>query len=141
MKWLNHLFGRPALAESWVLPRVEFIGEQNGHSEQEVKARWKTILNRHPEVQRAYLALAAYDHRENYQPVLCIPSMAEQDVRLVDELAEPFKDIFARDCALDIVFLTAEKEEEVRKVCRAFHAMIQPDAFRRCHGFSDSDKP
>jgi len=124
MKWLKHVFGRPALAESWVLPHMEFIGDQDGPSEQDLKTRWKMILQNHPEVQRAYLALAAYNHGESHQPVLCIRSMGEKDVRLVDELAAPFKEIFARDCPLDIMFLSAEKEEEVRKVCRAFHATI-----------------
>jgi SseB protein C-terminal domain len=124
MKWLKHLLGRPALAESWTLPQVEFVGEQDGPFEQDLKTRWKVVLSQHPEVQRAYLALAAYNQGESHQPVLCIRSSGEKDVRLVHELAAPFKDLFARDCALDIMFLTAEKEEQVRKVCRAFHSTI-----------------
>jgi hypothetical protein len=121
MKWLKHLFGRPALTEPFKQPGVQFVGEQDGPVEQDIEARWKPILSRHSEVRSAYLALGTYDQSQSYQPVLCIRSSRADDARLVDELAAPFKEVFSRDCALDIMFLSAEKEVEVRNVCPAFY--------------------
>jgi hypothetical protein len=121
MKWLKHLLGQPALAQPFKQPRVQFIGEQDGAVEQDIKSRWKPILSRNPGVQSAYLALGTYDESQSYQPVLCIRSSRGHDPRLVDELAAPFKDVFSRDCALDIMFLDAAKEAEVRSVCCAFY--------------------
>ena len=121
MKWLKHLVGRPALAQPFKQPRVQFVGEQDGPVEHDIKSRWEPILSRHPEVRSAYLALGTYDQSQSYQPVLCIRSSRAHDSRLVDELAAPFKDVFSRDCALDIMFLNADKEAEVRSVCSAFY--------------------
>jgi type III secretion system (T3SS) SseB-like protein len=123
MKWLKHIFGRAALAEAWVLPQMKFVAEQDGPCERDVKARWKSVLRHHSEVQRAYLVLAEYSDGQS-QPVLCIRSSRDKDVSLIDELAVPFKDIFASDCALDMMFLSAEKEKEVRDICSPFYDQI-----------------
>jgi hypothetical protein len=48
MKWLKHLFGRPARAQPFKQPRVQFVGEQDGPFEQDIKGRWTPILLRHP---------------------------------------------------------------------------------------------
>jgi hypothetical protein len=121
MKWLKHLFGRPALAQPFKQPRVQFVGEQDGPVEQDIKARWTPILLQHPEVHRAYLALGSYDACQTNQPLLCIRSSHAEDPSLVDELAAPFKELFSRDCALDIMFVSDEKESELRQVCHAFY--------------------
>jgi hypothetical protein len=56
----------------------------------------KWLKHLHPEVGDAYLALGSYDQSQNCQPVLCIRSLWAHDVRLVDELAAPFKEVFSR---------------------------------------------
>ena len=121
MKWFKNLFGRPALAQPFKQPDLQFVAEQDGPVEQDLKARWMAILSLHPEVQRAYLALGTYDTSQSYQPLLCIRSSRGNDPRLVDQLAAPFKELFSQDCALDIMFISGERETELRQVCHAFY--------------------
>lgn len=79
MKGLKHLFGRPALAQPFKQPHLQFVGEQAGPVEEDLKTCWVSILSRHPEVQRAYLALGTYDTSQSYQPLLCIRSSRGND--------------------------------------------------------------
>jgi len=121
MKWLKHLFGRPALAQPFKQPRIQFVGEQDGPIEQDIKVLWTPILLRHLEVERACLALGSHDACQPHQPLLCIRSSRAEDPSLVDELAAPFRELFSGDCALDIMFVSGEKESELRQVCHAFY--------------------
>lgn len=121
MKWLKRLFGRSEAVEVHVQPDVQFLGEQDGRVEQDIKARWAPILARSPFVQRAYLAIVSYDRAATYQPTLCITHTQGDDVALVEALSEPFRQTFNTSQALDIMFLRPEQEAQVRKVCRAFY--------------------
>jgi hypothetical protein len=121
MKWLKHMFGRTESAEVHVQPDVQFLGEQDGQVEQDIKARWTPILAQSPSVQRAYLAIVSYDRAATYQPALCITHSLGDDPALVEALSEPFRRIFNTSQALDILFLRPEQEAQVRRVCRAFY--------------------
>ena len=121
MKWLKHMLGRSDSAEVHVQQDVQFLGEQDGKVEQDIKARWTPILAQSPSVQRAYLAIVSYDRAATYQPALCIRHSRGDDPALVDALSDPFRQIFNSSTALDIMFLRPEQETEVRRVCRAFY--------------------
>ena len=117
MRWLKHLFGRAAHTQF----EIQFVGEQDGPVEREIKARWRSIFEATPLVRCAYLAVATYDQAATFQPVLCVAHARGQDVALVDTLSEPFREQFHRSQALDILFLRQEQEEQLRKVCRSFY--------------------
>jgi len=121
MKWLKHMFERSESPEIHVQPDVQFLGEQDGHVEQDIKARWTPILAKSPFVQRAYLAIVSYDQASTYQPALCIRHSRGDDRALVDALSEPYRQIFNSSQALDIMFLRPEQEAQVKSVCRAFY--------------------
>jgi hypothetical protein len=121
MRWLKRLLGKPALAEVHVEPDVQFLGEQDGPPERDVKARWTPILVQCPSVQRAYLPIITLDRSATYHPALCIRSSAGDDPLLVDRLAAVFKERFAQSQMLDIMFVSAEQEEQLKRVCRPFY--------------------
>lgn len=58
---------------------IQFLAEQDGPIEQEIKARWKPILVTFPDVLRAYLAIASFDQLRTHQVVLCICSKTGED--------------------------------------------------------------
>jgi len=121
MKWLRHLLGRPAVAEAHVERNIEFLGEQDGEPERNLKAGWTPVLSQRSSVQRAYLAIISLDRSATHHPALCIHSSAGCDPSLVDELAVVFKQVFARTQILDIMFLSDEQEQQLVRVCRPFY--------------------
>jgi len=122
MKWLKQVLGRSKAVEAHIQPDIQFLGEQDGEVEQDIKARWKPILAQRPSVQRAYLAIVSYDGAATYQPALCIAHSEGDDPALVEALSEPFRQTFNTSAALDILFLRPEQETEIRRVCKAFYA-------------------
>ncbi len=121
MKWLKHLFGRSKLAETHVEADIQFLGEQDGEPERGMKTRWTPILARRASVQRAYLAIVSFDRAVTYNPALCIRSSGGEDPILIDKLAAAFKQVFAGGQMLDIMFVSTEQEDRLRRVCRPFY--------------------
>jgi hypothetical protein len=120
MNWLNRLFGRPQLAMVWHEAQIDFVGEQLGRVEDEMKSHWASVLTGKPGVKRAYLAIVRYGNKSTYQPALCVRHPLGRDAALVDALSEPFIRTFATGQALDIIFLNDEQEARLRRVCRPF---------------------
>jgi len=121
MNWFKKTFGRSTSAETRKERDIRFLREQDGQIEKEVKARWQSILATFPDVLRAYLAIASFGQSQNYQVVLCLMSKTGENPLLVDALAQPFQEMFNAATPLDILFLNAATEVDVKKVCRAFY--------------------
>jgi len=121
MNWFKKTFGRSTSAETRKERDSRFLREQDGQIEKEVKARWQSILATFPDVLRAYLAIASFGQSQNYQVVLCLMSKTGENPLLVDALAQPFQEMFNAATPLDILFLNAATEVDVKKVCRAFY--------------------
>jgi SseB protein C-terminal domain len=101
-------------------PRIEFLGEQDGPPERLLKASLAEELARVPRISAAYLARVGYQPQGQPGVALCIAGQRD-DPALVDRLGQRFGAIFGSRAALDILFLTAEQEVEVRRVCTAFY--------------------
>ena len=121
MNWFKKTFGRSTSAETRKERDIRFLREQDGQIEKEVKARWQSILATFPDVLRAYLAIASFGQSQNYQVVLCLMSKTGENPLLVDALAQPLQEMFNAATPLDILFLNAATEVDVKKVCRAFY--------------------
>jgi hypothetical protein len=100
---------------------IRFLGEQDGRVEQDLKTLWRPILAKCLTAKRGYLALVSYDRAVTFQPVLCIRHEGGDDRELAEALSMPFHQMFSSSQALDIMFLSPEKEAELTKVCRAFY--------------------
>jgi len=121
MNWFKKTFGRSTSVETRKERDIRFLAEQDGQIEKEIKARWQSILVTFPDVLRAYLAIASFGQSQNYQVVLCIISKTGENPLLVDALAQPFREMLNAATPLDIMFLNAATEADVKKVCRAFY--------------------
>jgi len=100
---------------------IQFLSEQDGQVERELKTKWVAILSQTPSVRRAFLAIVSYDRAATYQPALCISLLGGNEQALVDLLSTPFRQMFNSSQALDVMFLRPEQETQVAKVCRAFY--------------------
>ncbi len=103
------------------VPRVEFVGEQSGPTEDELKTRFVPALQQSPSVASAYLARVSYGESSDQSVALCIRSTAGTDDRLRGRLASIFTAMFCADAHLDIIFIRDDQEQQLKRVCHAFY--------------------
>ena len=102
--------------------RVEFLGEQSGSVEDLIKRDLMLEFATRPDIRRAYLAMVGFPPQNETSVALCVVSTRPEDRSLVIRVGEIFRRRFARDVALDILFLTAEQEADLARVCSPFYS-------------------
>lgn len=101
--------------------QVHFVAEQLGVPENELKFSLSQLFEGYARLLRAYLARVEYSDNEEFNVALCLRTESgEFDVKLTEQVASTFKEIFGAREHLDIIFLTALQEEQLRKVCCPF---------------------
>ena len=100
-------------------PRIEFLGEQDGEPERDLKQRLTEVLSSFPTVRRGYLARVGFAPSDEVVVALCLASDTP-DPKLVDQVEKVFRTLFAKGTFLDILFLSAQQEVDVARVCSAF---------------------
>jgi hypothetical protein len=121
MAWFSLLRAEPRPIEERHEAKIEYLGEKTGPVEDDLKKALVAVLEKSPDVQRAYLAIISTDGRKSWSVALCLASK-KPDKKLVEELGRVFRGIFGKDQFLDMMFLTDDTESEVRKVCPTFYA-------------------
>lgn len=125
LSFLMNLFRREAKpsrpAETFTPGRIDFIGEQSGRVEDELKERFCELFDQVPNVRKAYLARLSYGAAPGYSVGLCIRSTNGTDETLRKRLGEVFAAIFKSSEYLDILFLSDDQEEQLCKVCPPFY--------------------
>lgn len=97
---------------------VRFVGEQDGEAERVLKVALASDLRAAPEIRRAYLARVEY--QDGTHVALCLAAVADRS--LVESIGSRFDKIFGLHEHLDILFITAEQEAELGRVCAPFHS-------------------
>lgn len=105
-------------------PRIEFVGEQAGPVEDDLKAKFCQVFAEMPDIRSAYLARLSYGEPAGYSVGLCIRSRIGIDHPLQKRLGQIFTDTFSGDQYLDILFIRDDQEEELKKVCRPFYEAV-----------------
>jgi hypothetical protein len=111
-------------AETFTPHKIEFIGEQAGPVEDELKAKFCREFKRGPSIRAvgsAYLARLSFGDSSQYSIALCIRSSVGVDHPLQKRLAQVFAEVFRSDQFLDILFIRDDQEQELRKVCKPFY--------------------
>jgi hypothetical protein len=111
-------------AETIKPPRIEFIGEQAGPVEDDLKVKFRLVFAELPDILSAYLARLSYGEPASYSVGLCIRSGVGVDHPLQKRLGQIFTDTFSRDQHLDILFIRDDQEEELKRVCRPFYEAV-----------------
>ncbi|HXT16192.1 MAG TPA: enhanced serine sensitivity protein SseB C-terminal domain-containing protein [Gemmatimonadaceae bacterium] len=101
--------------------KVEFLGEQSGSVEDTFKRDLIFEFATRPDIRRAYLARAGFESLSEPSIALCIVSARPDDRSLVVRVGEIAKRRFAKDVALDILFLTPEQDVDIKRVCSPFY--------------------
>lgn len=117
---------------------VQFVGEQDGVPERELKDRLAHSL-RPMGVRKAYLAVVSYDQRKGPQNAsgdvaapalnvalcLALQDAAEEKQEIVQRAGHDFAALFGPTQHVDIIFLTDQQELALGKVCRPFYMAME----------------
>lgn len=101
--------------------RVAFLGEQAGKVEDTLKRDLILEFATRPDIRRAYLARVTFQSDSRPSVAVCIVSKRPEDKSLLIRVGEIVRRRFARDTAMDVLFLTAAQEIEIAAVCRPFY--------------------
>jgi hypothetical protein len=123
---------------TFVPHQVQFVGEQDGAPERELKERLGHSL-RPMGVRKAYLAVVSYEERKGPQNAagdeaapalnvaLCVAlgdgAAERQDI--VQRAGHDFAAIFGPTQHMDIIFLSDQQEAALNKVCRPFYIAME----------------
>ncbi len=117
---------------------IEFLYEQDGEIERELKRRLVPLLEAAEGVRAGYLAVADYHDGSRPSVVLCVRRSRRGgyasavlralrvradngvDHALIREVGKVFAEIFNSTEHLDVFFVDARQESEVRAVCAPF---------------------
>jgi hypothetical protein len=121
--WLKTKSQRKLVTQVKV-PRITFVGEQDGPVERTLKGRWLPILSANTAIRRAFLARAVYEGQNGVHVVLALCSKGGDDLELVEALRVPYAAIFGGDCPLDMAFVSATQESEIERVCPPFYTAV-----------------
>jgi hypothetical protein len=100
---------------------IKFVGEQDGSSERDLKARFVELFHREPTVKSAYLARTDYRDTTGVHVALCVKSSIGEYPLLKRKVADIFSAMFGSHEHLDVLFIGDEQEKELRQVCTEFY--------------------
>ena len=102
--------------------RVEFLGEQSGSVEDLLKRDLIFEFATRPDIRRAYLARVGFQPDTEPSTAVCIVSNRPDDRSLVIRVGDIIRRRLGKDAVMDVLFLTAEQEADVVRVCRPFYS-------------------
>ena len=103
--------------------RVEFLGEQDGEIERELKSRLISAFTLFPTVRRAYLARVGFQPDASPTVALCL-AVDQRDPAILEAARRVFASLFAADAFPEMLFLPPDQEADVKRVCSAFYERL-----------------
>jgi len=108
--------------------RVEFVTEQLGDAETELKEKLIKIFQSNRRVLCAYLLRVRYPDADQDRVALCLKHSTGQDLALVRQVEAEFGKMFNHRETLDIMFLTREQEERIAITAKPFYRTLREEA-------------
>lgn len=117
------MFGKKKAKSSYRVPlqEIQFVCEQDGIPEKELKTQLTKIFIKDRGIQRAYLVRISYKCSDEYLVALCLSISSGLERPRVKKVSRCFSSIFGDDQHLEILFLTPELQSQVDKVCVPFY--------------------
>jgi SseB protein C-terminal domain len=100
---------------------VTFLGEQDGPAERRLKEALAVLLGLGASVTRAYLARVVYDDKTSGVMLGLLTDDDRDCEKLAGQIGKTVAALFNTRADLDIVFLSDERDAEIRKACRPFY--------------------
>jgi hypothetical protein len=106
--------------ETFDASQIEFVGEQDGHAERELKLVLKHTFLPFRTLMRAYLARVRYGRGDEPVALCLLANSDNEHEELVSQAQKAFRTLFKIDQAMDVLFLTAAQEKKLKICCRPF---------------------
>lgn len=103
------------------LQEIEFVCEQDGLAERELKAALLEVFACDKGIEKAYLARVSYRCSDEYLVALCLSIVSGHESSKVKKISKCFSRIFGKGQHLEILFLSPELESQVNTVCTPFY--------------------
>jgi hypothetical protein len=100
---------------------VEFLGEQNGEVVETLRRELLIEFVTRPDIQRAYLARVGFPPGDETSAALCVVSARPDDRSLIVRIGEILRRRFGKEPALEVLFIGAEQEAQLARVCAPFY--------------------
>jgi SseB protein C-terminal domain len=100
---------------------IIFLGEQDGPAEQRLKEALAVVLGLGASVTRAYLARVVYHDKTSGVMLGLLTDDDKDSEKLAGQIGKTFAALFKTNADLDIVFLSDERDAEIRKACPPFY--------------------
>ena len=101
---------------------VNFLAEQDGPPERELKQALAENFAQLGSVKTAYLALVDYGRPAERHIALCIVTDEADPAEIVATASRIFRSMFSWDTHLDVLPLSKEAQSQISLVCRPFFA-------------------
>ena len=102
--------------------RIEFLGEQDGSPERDLKNALIEHFDKDRITTRAYLARVRLDTNKAWSVALCVRINCNKPAsRYQSEIGRVFSSLFKAEEFLDTVILDHDKERRLKEVCPPFY--------------------
>jgi hypothetical protein len=108
------------VSTDFIEPNIEFLAEQDGAPERELKAELCRSLEELTAVHRAYLAVVQYSGKSSRSVALCLVAEAGSESSVVPKIGVVFSRMFNPNEYLDIMFVNESQELILSQVCKPF---------------------
>jgi hypothetical protein len=109
------------LYQPTVFEGVDFISEQDGLPERELKHKLSEMFKMIEGISRAYLCQIVYRNTNEHAVALCAVGSPENQERFVEQITSIFSGLFHVSQFLDIIVLNEQGEEKITQVCKPFY--------------------
>lgn len=113
--------GWPELSETITPPRIDFLAEQTGEAEEQLKNSLRRFYAEFPRVRRAYLVQASFGEPPVCSVILCERFVEHFEKIYLRSYKHTFNEISRRRNFYDWLLLDENREQELRKVCKPFY--------------------
>lgn len=110
--------------QSFLPEPIDFVGQQVGPVEDDLKSAFRQVLGTTPTAQSAYLARIYRGKAPQASVAVCVRSTTGMDLKLEERLLEIFRARFRGDQRLDILFVLEGEEARLREVCPPFYEKV-----------------
>jgi hypothetical protein len=101
---------------------VDFLREQDGAVERELKSELCCCFRTRGDVERAYLAVVHYIGKNTSDIALCLVAKPGTELGIVREVGAVFSRMFNSNEHLDILFANESQEQRLLELCKPFFA-------------------
>lgn len=110
--------------QSFLPEPIDFVGQQVGPVEDDLKSAFRQVLGMTPTAQSAYLARVYREKARQATVAVCVRSATGMDLKLEERLMGIFRSRFRGDQRLDILFILEAEEARLREVCPPFYERV-----------------